>query len=230
MTATIAQEKPKNGFKSTLSVGVSLTDGNSETLQANAAIITEGEKTGLGSVRAGIEGNYGESTVDDQKDTTVENARVFSNVKKTISTMTFGYMDGSVLYDDIAQIDYRATIGPGLGVYLLKNDKSSFSIEIGGSYIWESVADVSDNYFAIRFAERFSHAISGTAKIWQSAEYLPKANDFQDYLLTAELGAESAMTERLNMRIVIQDKFDSTPGAELEKNDLALIAGISLSL
>lgn len=47
MTATIAQEKPKNGFKSTLSVGVSLTDGNSETLQANAAIITEGEKTVL---------------------------------------------------------------------------------------------------------------------------------------------------------------------------------------
>jgi hypothetical protein len=37
------------------------------------------------------------------------------------------------------------------------------------------------------------------------------------------------MNAHLNLRLVLQDKYDSTPGAGLEENDVALIAGISLS-
>ncbi len=40
---------------------MTLTDGNSETLGANASLVAEGEKEGLGSVIAGAEVNYGES-------------------------------------------------------------------------------------------------------------------------------------------------------------------------
>lgn len=225
-----AQDAKTERFKNTLSIGVTMTDGNSETLQANAALVTEGEQKGLGSVRAGIEGNYGESTVGDQKDTTIENARLFANAKKTITSMTFAYLDGSVLYDNIADIDYRTTIGPGLGSYLLKSDTQALSVEAGLSYIWEKVDGLSDNYLAIRIAERFEQTLSATAKAWQSAEYLPKADDFGDYLINAELGLEAAISTSMNLRVVLQDKYDSTPAIELERNDLTLIAGISVNL
>ncbi len=218
------------GFKHILSMGVTLTDGNSETLQANAALVTEGEKEGLGSVRAGVEGNYGESTVDEQKETTIENARLFANVKKNISPMTFASLDGSLLYDDIAAIDYRGIIAPGVGAFLVKNDSTALYFEAGPAYVWEKVADVSDDYLAVRFAQRLDHALSETARIWQSAEYLPRADDFGDYLLNVEIGAEAAMNSRMNLRIVLQNKHDSAPGEGLEKNDLVLIAGMSLSL
>lgn len=226
----MAQEDKTGGFKSTLSVGATLTDGNSETMQANAALATEGEKEGLGSVRAGVEANYGESTVDDEKDKTVENARIFGNVKKTISPRTFASLDGSVLYDDIAQIDYRATLAPGLGFYPVKNDTCSLFVEAGPAYVWEKVADVSDDYLALRFAERFDYAISKTARVWQSVVFIPTADDFDDYLLNAELGAEAALNALLNLRIVLQDNYDSTPGEDLEHNDVVLIAGVSLTL
>lgn len=238
-----AQEEGKPaGFKHSLSAGVTMTDGNSETMQANLSMLTEGEKESLGSVRAGAEFNYGESTVErestvdgvatveDVDETTVENARAFANAKKTMSPLTFGYVDVSFLYDDIAMVDHRFVAGPGLGVYPLKNDITSLLFEAGPSYVWEKVADVSDDYLAVRFAERFTHALSDTAKVWQSAEYLPKADDFGDYLLSAEVGVEAALNAHLNLGLVLRDKYDSEPGEGLEKNDLALIGRISVSL
>jgi putative salt-induced outer membrane protein YdiY len=230
MTAGIAQAQNTNGFKTVLNVGVTLTEGNSQTMQANGSLITEGEKEGLGSVRGGIEVNYGESKVDEKRNTVVNNARGFANVKKTISPRTFVSLDAAVLTDDIADINYRVTVGPGLGIYLVKNAKTSLSVEAGPSYVWEDVADISDDYLALRFAERFEQVLSGTAKMWQSAEYLPKADEFSDYLLNGEIGVEAAMTTRVNLRLVLQDKYDSTPATGLKENDLTLIGGIGVKL
>ena len=234
-----AQEAAEGKLKTSLSAGVTLTDGNSETLQANSTLLTEGERARLGSVRAGIEANYGENRVKaagedgvttDRNDTTIENARAFANAKKTLSPRYFTSVDGGVQYDKIAKIDYRAILAPGLGAYLLKNDSTTLSIEVGPAYIWEKVADVTDNYPAARAAQRLDHALSETAKIWQSAEFLPMADDFGDYLMNVEVGAEAALNSRMNLRLVLQNKHDSTPGAGLEKNDLTLIGGVSLSL
>jgi putative salt-induced outer membrane protein YdiY len=225
-----ADEEQKNGVKTTLSLGATFTDGNSETMQANASLVTEGEKEGLGSLRAGLEGNYGESTVDGKDETTVENARAFANARKTLSARTFASLNADALYDDIARVDYRAALGPGLGVYLLKNEKTSLTVEAGPSYVWEEVADVSDDYLALRFAERCEHALSDTARVWQSLEFMPTSDDFDDYLLNAEIGVEAALNTHMNLRLVLQNKYDSTPGPALEKSDTALVAGLSVSL
>ncbi len=228
--AAESEEAAKKGLQTALNVGLTLTDGNSETLAANASLVTEGEKEGLGSVLAGIEANYGESTVDEVKDTTVNNAKAYGNVKKTLTERTFAYLDGSALYDDMAFVDYRTTLGPGLGVYLVKTGMHTLSVEAGPSYVWEKVDGVSDNYLALRFAERGTCQISPTAKLVESLEVLPEASDFNSYLLTAEGGAEATMTERISLRIVLQDKYDSTPAAGTQRNDLSLIAGLGFTL
>ena len=59
---------------------------------------------------------------------------------------------------------------------------------------------------------------------------MAEAEDFDNYLLTGEIGVEAAMSERLNLRVVVQDKYDSTPAANAEYNDVSLIAGVGLSL
>lgn len=233
----------KDGFTTALNAGLTLTDGNSETLAANASLVTEGEKQGLGSLRAGVEGNYGESTATrtttaadgtttttDENEKTVNNAKLFANVKKTLSPRTFALLDGSALYDDIALVDYRAMLGPGLGVYLVKNDKRELSLEAGPSYVWEKVDGISDDYLALRFAERYTCQATKTAKLVQALEYTPEASDFDNYLLTAEIGIEAAMNEHLTLRVVVQDKYDSTPAVDAEYNDVSLIAGLGLTL
>ena len=250
VSASAAEKKadeaaaPKDGWTTALNAGLTMTDGNSETMAANVGLTTEGVKDGLGSVIAGADFNYGESTVSstatdpatgesvvtETEETTVENAKAFVNVKKTLSAKTFAYLDGSVLYDDVALIDYRATLGPGLGFYLVKNDKRQLSLEAGPSYVWEKVDGASNDYLALRFAERYSCQATKTAKLVQSLEYLPEAEDFDNYLLTAEVGVEAAMNDHLSLRVVLQDKYDSTPAPGAERNDLSLIAGLGFTL
>ncbi|HOU21608.1 MAG: DUF481 domain-containing protein [Kiritimatiellae bacterium] len=239
---TDAQEAKKEGLAMTLNAGLTLTDGNSETMSANAGFLTEGEKEGLGSVLAGIEANYGENTVkttrevdgqtveSESDETTVNNAKAYANVKKTLSPMTYAYLAGDALFDDIAEIDYRATLGPGLGFYVLKNDKRMLSLEGGPTYVWEQVNDKRDDYLALRFAERYTCEISKTARVFQSLEYMPEASDFDNYLLTGEVGAEADINDRLSLRVVLQDRYDSTPAAGKDRNDLSLIAGLGFSL
>ena len=38
------------------------------------------------------------------------------------------------------------------------------------------------------------------------------------------------MNDRLTLRVVVQDKYDSTPAAGAEHNDLSVIAGIGVNL
>ena len=236
-----AQEAAPGGastFEKSLTMGVNLTDGNSETMMANGSLLLSGEQERLGSFKAGLEGNYGENTtrtvVDgveiDEDETTVSNAKLFGNAKKTLSPMTFAYLDGFVLNDDIAEIDYRATVGPGLGLYLVKTDSTAFSVEAGIAQVWEEVADVENDYLALRLAESFEYKFAEKSKIWQSIVCMPEAEDFDNYLITAEVGVEAPLQGRLNLRVVLQDKYDSQPGAGIEKNDLVLIAGVGIKL
>ena len=41
---------------------------------------------------------------------------------------------------------------------------------------------------------------------------------------------EAAMTERISLRVVVQDKYNSDPAEGKEYNDVSLLAGIGLSL
>ena len=231
------------GWATALNAGLTLTDGNSETLAANVGLKTEGEKEGLGSVLAGAEFNYGESTVKttttdeagvetvaEKDEKTVENAKLFANVKKTLSPRTFMSLDGTAAYDDVADIDYRATLGPGFGAYLVKNARRELTLEAGPAYLWEKVGGARNDYLALRFAERYVCQALKNAKLVQSLEYLPEAEDFDNYLLIGEIGLEAAMSDRLSLRVVLQDKYDNTPAEGKERNDLSLIAGIGFQL
>ncbi len=241
--SVFAEEAAQSGFETKLSAGLTMTDGNSETLAMNASLVTEGAKEGLGSVIAGVEANYGENTVkteasdaegntvvNESDEKTIENAKAFFNVKKTLSPMTFASLDGSVLHDDMASIDYRATLGPGLGVYVVKSDQRELSLEAGPSYVWEKVDGISNDYLALRFAQRYTCQVLPNAKLVQSLDYLPEAEDFDNYLLTAEVGVEAAMSERLGLRVVVKNQYDNRPAAGAERNDLSVIAGLSLTL
>lgn len=213
------------GWKSEINAGLSLTEGNSETLQANAGLATK-KVAGDVEKSAGIQGNYGETG----EETTAENAKAEAKLTKGLSESTFGYLSGDLLYDDVAQIDYRATVGPGLGKTLMKDDNAKLAAEVGVVYIFEEVAKVEDDKAALRVGETYERKLSETSKVWQKAEFLPAFEDFDDYLINAELGIEAAVAGDVSLRVLIQDRYDSTPAAGLDENDLAVIAGLSYKL
>lgn len=221
-------------FKTQLNASLTLTDGNSDTLGANASLVTEGEKEGLGSVIAGIEGNYAETgttTVDaegnthDDTEKTIENARAYADVKKTLTELTYVSLNLSGEYDDIAAVDYRFMAGPAYGVYFIKSDKQSLCADLGLSYVWEKLDGAEDDYLAFRLAERYSLQLTENSTLAQTLEYVPKADELDRYLLNAEVALDVAMNDRLSLRFVVQDSYNSDPASGMDENDLTVMAG-----
>ena len=232
--AAWAEGEAKDKWESSVSAGANITRGNSETMLLNGSAVTE-RKGGKNEFRFSLEGNYGETEVtqeDGTEDTltNVQNAKGMATYRRLLNERLYAALNAELSHDDIADIDYRLIVGPAMGYYFIKSERNSLSGEGGINYIQDKVAGDEDNRFALRLAERSEHKVGASSKVWQAVEYLPTVDDFGQYLLNAELGAEASMTTQLSLRVVLQDKYNSEPGVDKDENDLTLIAGVSYKL
>jgi len=222
-----------SSWETTLSVGTTMTSGNSETLTATARGRTE-KLRGSTLASLQIEGAYGEAQTTDADgitttEQTVDNARGVLSLKQRLNGM-YAYGGASLEHDAIAEVDYRAVLGLGLGTFLVDDGRLRLSIEGGIGYLFEEVQGISDDYPAFRLAQRLDYRINETAKLWQSIEFMPEAADLDNYLITTEAGIETAIKGSLSLGVVLMHKHDSTPAEGRRHNDSSLTAQVSLKL
>ena len=234
LEAKPAGATPVEPWTTSLAVGVNVSRGNTRTMLLNGKVMSEFKKD-QNEVSLGLEGNYGETDVELADGTVetqanVENAHGVADYRRLLNTRTYGYLNGDLRNDNIAEIDYRLMVGPGIGQYLIKSDAMNLGVEMGPTYIKEKVAGIDDDTVALRLGEKFDVKLSATSRLWESLEVLPSFEDFSDTLINAEVGAEAAINARLSLRLVFQDKYDSTPGEGLKQNDLVLIGGLTFKL
>ena len=79
---------------------------------------------------------------------------------------------------------------------------------------------------AVRLFSAFEHKLSEHAKFWEGVEYLPQVDNFENYIVNAEVGVESSMTKKLSLQAVLQDSYRNDPTPGKLQNDLRLIAGV----
>ncbi|MBP7276152.1 MAG: DUF481 domain-containing protein [Kiritimatiellae bacterium] len=205
----------------TISAGLTLNDGNSDTLTADIGLTAE-YKPGENEWLLAAQAAYGEQSDEE----TVDNSKIKLNYRRLLCSPWFVYGEGSYSRDDIAAVDYRYVLSAGPGIYALKTDQVSLSFEAGPAMIWEEVGGESDERFALRFAERFEWTIAEGSKLWQSCEFLPDADDWDDYLINSELGAEAPLAGRISLRLLVKHTHDSIPAEGREKSDLSVVAGL----
>ena len=224
MTATNEVVKlPKYPWASSVTAGLTLTRGNSDTLLVTGGVETH-KKTPDNEIGMGADGGYGTSGGKKNVDT----AHGFTQYNHFFSDRFYGYGRVEALHDGIANLQYRITVGPGVGYYFLKETNTTLAGELGSSYVNERLGDVTDNYDTLRAAERFEHKFKDYgARLWENAEILPQVDKFQNYLVNAEVGIEAALNSHLSLKTFLDDNFNNEPAAGREKNDIRLVSGIS---
>jgi putative salt-induced outer membrane protein YdiY len=210
------------GWETSAAAGLTLTRGNSDTLLATVSLDTK-RKWERDEAFAGVSGGYGKN--DGIR--SAEFIKGYGQYNRLFTERLYGGLRLDANYDGIANLDYRLTLSPLIGYYLIKNARTSLAVEAGPSLVLEKYrGQSSDTYLGARFAERFEHKLTDTTRIWQSLEYVPQVDRWADkYIITAEIGIDTAITERWSLRVVGQDIYDSEPAPGRKKNDLRLIAG-----
>ena len=218
--APVAAPAPK--WETTAAAGLSLTRGNSHTVLTTLGLDTK-RKWDSEEALAGISGGYGKS--DGVRNT--DFVQAFGQYNNLISERAYAGIRVDGNHDGISKLSYRFRISPLLGYYLIKEEKTSLSVEAGPSVVVEKYDNLpGDTYVAARFGEKFEHKLSDTAKVWQTAEYVPQVDRWvEKYLINGEVGISASITKQWGLRVVGQVSHDSEPAPGHKQNDFRLIAG-----
>lgn len=218
----LATPPAKIHWESSLSAGLTLTRGNSDTLLVTGALVTE-KKGKINEWSFGADGGYGE----DQGEKNVDTVHLFGQVNHFFSEKFFGYLRVNALHDGISDLQYRLTIGPGVGYYLRKETNTSLSVEGGSAIVFERLGSEDTTYATLRFAERFEHKFTEQrARLWQSFEILPQVNDFNNYIINAEIGIETAISKKVSLQTFLVDNYINEPAAGRKNNDVKIVSGL----
>jgi putative salt-induced outer membrane protein YdiY len=222
--------QPATKWQSTAAAGLTLTRGNSENLMATLSAAT-GRKWEQNELALGVDAAYGKNT-DQKTDVTTRTSDTyhgFGQYNRLFTERLFGYFRADGLYDSVADIHYRVTLSPGLGYYFIKEKATHLSAELGPSYVLQKLGNEETSFATLRVGEKFDRRLSEHARLWQSAEWLPKVDDFHNYVINAEIGVEADLTQdkRLSMRTFLQDTYNSRPATGRKNNDAKLVAGIA---
>jgi putative salt-induced outer membrane protein YdiY len=234
-------EKPpeKKAWETVASLGASLTRGNSDSFLATFGVNTA-RKWSKDEMLLGANAGFGETTKNNPKDnqpplgdddvTTKSDQYVkgFGQWNHLLTERLYVGVRADAIYDEIAGIDYRATLSPLVGYYFIKNPTTFLSGELGPSVIFENVrTDPSTVYFGFRVGERFEHKFSERTKLWQTADLVPQVDNLENWVLNFELGVSAALTKALDLQVKFLDTFDNEPAALRKQNDLKLITALA---
>lgn len=224
LTAVKASPKPPAKWDGTMTLGLTATAGNVNSVLVTGKIIAE-KKEPRNQYNLDLDGAYGE--VSSEK--SAENAHSSAQMNHTfIDDTWYGYGRADALHDAIADVEYRVTTGAGAGYYFIKGKQTTLSSEAGPAFETEHLDDEYHNYPTARVAENFVRKIDEHAKVWENVEFLPPLTVPDAFLINAEVGVETPLTHQLSLQTYLQDNYANMPAPGFKDNDLKLVSGVVL--
>jgi putative salt-induced outer membrane protein YdiY len=231
-TDPCAPKKVQGAWDAGLSFGFNLTRGNSETALFNVGARAD-KDDGSDIYNLNASYNYGEddNAVGPKGDSTTRNDfRGGGRWDHLLDDRVYAGLGSSFLYDEIADIDYRLSLDPGIGYYFLKDNTFKLRSEVGPSYVFERQGSENNDYLAPRIGEKFEWVLTCTSKFFQSAEVLFDISDSDNYIVNAEVGVEAALSSTLALVFTVREAYDNLPAIGREKSDLQVITALKVSL
>ncbi|MCC6952741.1 MAG: DUF481 domain-containing protein [Deltaproteobacteria bacterium] len=227
-----APKKEIGSWDKSLAFGFNYTSGNSDT-SALSLLGRAKRETTEDVIDFDLTSGSGEDRARDTETVDAKNKddfRANANYKYLLGGDWFAGAGWAFLYDDIAQVDYRTSLTPVVGYYLLKDEDFTLSVDAGPGYTFERVASVDNDFFSPKIGERFDWIISCTSKIYQKADIFFDTSNSDNYLVNAEAGVESALSTSLSLVFLVRDTYDNEPAVDREKNDVAMITAVKVAL
>jgi putative salt-induced outer membrane protein YdiY len=219
-----APPPPPPSWTGTLSAGIALTGGNTDTTTMNFAFDVQSNRTKRNVIKA--EGLNIRSSQDG--DEIVDRTSLSARDEFTFSGR--GYVFGQIQYlqDAFKSIDYLMSSTGGIGLKLIDSERTTLGADLSVGGVFEKNPELdrrSDG--AITFAEKASRKF-GTATVIQSVNALWIASDFGDALYTFQVGLAAEVMRHLQLKVEFLDTYKTTPPTELvQQNDTAFITSFA---
>lgn len=212
-------------WKWTVGLNAAVARGNSSSTLVGGNILTT-RKWEKNELSFSADGAYGKANGAKN----VENYGGAAQYNRLVDERWFFLGHADIRRDTVANVNYRITLSPGAGYYLIKNDATTLSLEAGPGFVMEKFKGAPEqNYFTLRGAEKFTHKFNDHVSVTQFLEYQPKVDDFGNYVIDAGATLSAKIAGNLATTWTIRDSYRSEPAAGRLKNDVQFLAGLSYS-
>ena len=204
-------------WKSEIEFGASGYRGNTDSELFMLRLKTERTKE-HNSLRFGAKTYIGNK--DGQRDR--ENTEAEVALRREIHNRWYYTAEVRYFTDPLADLDYQMVSVLSPGYEFIRTEYAHLSLELGPAFIAEKKGEEKKDFFAGRLALMMDRLIDDRILIWERFEYLPALEDTSVYLMLAEVGAESRLTDWFRLRTALQVRYDSDPAPDKENEDIFL--------
>ena len=224
----LEQEKRRAPWKGDIGLGFTATRGNSDTNTGNFDL---GLKRRRPDDRLGFEANYifSEEKSDDEEDydTVTDRGHVAGKYDYFFTQKLYGFGQGRVGRDQVAELDSRVLLNTGLGYQWAESDDFSFLTEAGLGWQVEDfeAADQDTSSASGRAAYDLSKKLLEWLRFNHNTEYYPLLDDFANYFLTTKAELRAYYTEQIYSNFQVRMDYESDPPPGRESTDVFYILG-----
>lgn len=209
-----------------LNAGLSGAEGNSELFNLNfgSYIKRRAERS-----RLTFDGQYlfEEDDGDKSKD------EWYTDVKYDyfFTKKVYGFSTVRAQRDEIADLDLRLSLSPGVGYQWYESKELNFSTEIGPAFLYENFSNGDDDNREItgRLAYFFDKLVFNRLSVFHNTKFFPKITDPTDLYLTTSAGFRSNITETMFTEARVTVEHDTTPADDAEETDIYYTLGLGVS-
>ena len=132
------------------------------------------------------------------------------------------------LRNQLSDISYRITPSVTFGHYLVKEDDMTLSVEAGPGVTFEKVGGITDDYFSISAAEKYTWSINENTEFKQSLSAILDPSNSDNYSIAADAQLNLKISAILSWQITATWTYDNAPAVDRGKDDTTVSTGISL--
>ena len=215
------KKQPEKSLDGMIGAGLSLTSGNSDTLNWNVSFNLD-KQTNRGHLLK-ASGLYLRGKENNKL--SVDRLKLNLRDDYSINRDVVGFGDISYKRDPMKGIDHLVNPSAGLGWKILDEDKISVQANAGAGVVMEqNHGQDSDTSVSLNSSQSLSYKLSSTASFHQKMDVLWKADNIDDYLVNISLSLATKITNASELQAEFLDDFKSNPtDISYKKNDIALI-------
>jgi putative salt-induced outer membrane protein len=201
--------------------GFAHTSGNTDTTSVNVSFGLQWDPKTRNVLKAG--GFYLRGRTQDTD--TVDQATLSVRDEYQLSSRTFAFGEVQYMRDRFKEVTYLITPLVGVGVKLVKTEKTVLALDVavGGAFEKdESLSSTTSG--AYHAGESFSCKISSTASVAQNATALWKTTDSADANYHFDVSLATAVTHHSELKVAFLDDIKNKPTSPtIEKSDTAIV-------
>ena len=208
-----------------LATGLSVTSGNSSTLNFNLS----GQairKTTRDTISINATSVFAESGTTGPTTTTANNIGGNIRVDLNVSKKLFVYGLGDFYHDEFQDLNLRNVFAGGFGYHAIASKNTTLDFYGGGTFNASEYTTFSQQTGEAMAGEYWTHALNARTKFDERFEVFPNVSNTGEYRFTFNSHAVTNIAKWLSWQLAYDDIYVSNPPAGTQKNDVILSTGL----